>query len=109
MCLSVADERAERRESCTDPVTVPRDGAVHAGRWAGCVAVKPSAAYGRAGFAQAASLPAPPTSAPRGRTLPYFVPNFSPPPPCGLHSTLPPCRRQVAFTAKQREEKEQKP
>jgi len=44
-------------------------------------AVKPAAAYGRPDSMQATAPPPPPTTSARGRTLPYFAPNFSPPAP----------------------------
>lgn len=49
---------------------------------------------------QVASPPSPPTTSARGRKLPYFAPNFSPPPPFGLHYALRPLGERTAFTAK---------
>lgn len=47
----------------------------------------------------------PPTSAGRGRTLPYFGPNFSPPRPAGGTSPARPSRHFVPSRQKQRERK----
>jgi hypothetical protein len=52
-------------------------------------AVKPSAAYGRPGSAQAASRRLLRDFRHAVASLPYFAPKFSPPPPFGLHCTLP--------------------
>ena len=42
-----------------------------------------------------------------GARFAYFAPKFSPPPPYGLHTARSSWRRQVAFTAKEREGEEE--